>query len=91
MAPAQQSVFVCHLWAAIHSHRAGPAIVMLAYATSGVAACFRVSYKSFNRVALPRSTVYFTECMLPTLTELDGSHCCGGEARVVAERGAEVS
>jgi hypothetical protein len=32
----QRSAFVCHLWAAKHSHQAGPAAVMLAYATSAL-------------------------------------------------------
>jgi hypothetical protein len=41
IAPAHERAFVCHLWAAKHSHRAGPATVMLANAAFGATACFQ--------------------------------------------------
>ena len=55
IAPAYQSAFVCHLWAANHNHRFVPATVMFIHATLGAAVCFLAHPDSFVWVAATMS------------------------------------
>jgi hypothetical protein len=59
--PVDQSASVCHLRAAAHSHRVGPATVMFTHVTCSAAACFQALVSFFVVLLLVHWQVRFSE------------------------------